>query len=71
MWKGDERMEISDGMDIASYAMTMSSVSTQSKVSMAVLDKTLEQQQQMGAELTKMMELSVNPSLGGNFDATI
>ena len=64
-------MEISVGIDIAAYSMANASIKVQSGVSVAMLDKTLDMQQMMGDELTKMMEMSVNPSLGGNIDICI
>lgn len=64
-------MEISDGIDIAAYSVAHTSMDIMSQVSMAVLDKTLDMQQMMGDHLTKLMEMSVNPSLGGNIDIHI
>lgn len=64
-------MELSDGMDITAYSMANASTQVMSRVSVAMLDKTLDQQQQMGDSLTKMMEQSVNPSLGGTIDVRI
>lgn len=37
-------------------------------VSLKMLDKTLDNSEAMNAGLTKMMELSVNPNIGGSFD---
>ncbi len=59
-------MDMSLGMDIASYSMANASLSVMSNVSVAMLDKTLDLQKTMGDNITKMMEQSVNPSLGGN-----
>lgn len=64
-------MEISDGVDIAAYSIAHTSMDIMSQVSVAVLDKTLEMQQTMGDHLTKLMEMSVNPSVGGNIDIRI
>lgn len=64
-------MEISDGVDIAAYSMAHTSMNVMSQVSMAVLDKTLDMQQMMGDNLTKLMEMSVNSSVGGNIDIRI
>lgn len=64
-------MEISDGVDIAAYSIAHTSMDIMSQVSVAVLDKTLEMQQMMGDHLTKLMEMSVNPSVGGNIDIRI
>lgn len=57
--------------DIASVAMAMSSSKTQNEVGTAVLAKALDTNEANGAALTKMMELSVNPSVGGNFDMSV
>ena len=64
-------MDMSLGMDIASYSMANASLSVMSKVSVAMLDKTLYLQKTKGDNITKMMEQSVNPSLGGNIDIRV
>lgn len=64
-------MELSGGIDIASYSVANASMNLLSQVSVAMLDKTLDMQQQIGDNLTKMMEQSVTPSLGGNIDLHI
>jgi ferritin-like metal-binding protein YciE len=64
-------MDMSLGMDIASYSMANASLSVMSNVSVAMLDKTLDLQKTMGDNITKMMEQSVNPSLGGNIDIRV
>lgn len=61
-------MDLSLGMDIASYSMSNASASISSQISVAMLAKTLDMQEIMGEEMTKMMEMSVNPSVGGNID---
>ncbi len=61
-------MDLSLGMDIASYSMSNASASILSQVSVAMLSKTLDMQEVMGEQMTKMMEMSVNPSVGGNID---
>ena len=61
-------MDLSLGMDIASYSMSIASESISSQVSVAMLAKTLDMQEVMGEEMTTMMEMSVNPSVGGNID---
>lgn len=60
-------------MDIAGLSMDLSAVSTMSKVSTAVLDKTLDTNEALGRGLVQMidaaaMERSVNPAVGANFD---
>ena len=62
-------MEISDGMDIASYAMMNSQLSQ--GVSTQVLKKTMDLQEAQGIQLVQMMEQSVNPGLGQNIDIRI
>lgn len=64
-------MEISDGMDIASYAMMNSQLQISQGVSTQVLKKTMELQEAQGIQLVQMMEQSVNPGLGQNIDIRI
>lgn len=63
-------------MDIAGVSTAMSNVSTQSQVSMAVLNKAMDANEALGAGMVKMidaaaMEQSVNPEIGANFDVRI
>jgi len=63
-------------MDIASLATTMSSVDLQGKVGTAVLAKTMDVNEVLGAELVQLidsaaMERSVNPAVGSNFDVRV
>ena len=60
-------------MDIASLSMAMSAFQTRSAFGVAMLSKSLDTFEDMGAQITQMidaaaMERSVNPSIGGNFD---
>lgn len=64
-------MDLSLGMDIVSYASANAIQSTQSQVSLAMMAKTLDLQETMGDQITQMMELSVNPSIGGNIDIRV
>ena len=64
-------MDLSLGMDIAGYANANAVQSLQSNVSVAMKKKSLDLQEAMGDQITKMMELSVNPSLGGTIDIHI
>lgn len=64
-------MDISDGIDIPAYSVMNSSMNIMSQFSVAMLDKTLDMQKSMGDSLTHMMELSVNPSVGGNIDIRV
>lgn len=64
-------MDLSLGMDVVSYANANAIQSTQSQVSLAMMAKTLDLQEAMGDQITQMMELSVNPSIGGNIDIRV
>lgn len=60
-------------MDIAGLTTDMRTYALQSKVGVAVLDKTMENGEVLAAGLVQMidaaaMELSVNPNIGANFD---
>ena len=60
-------------MDIAGLSMDMSMTNVQSKVSVAMLDKSLDMEQSLGDGLVQMidaaaMERSVNPAVGGSVD---
>ena len=61
-------MELADGIDIAAYSIAHSEVQMMQGVSTAILAKTLDMAEIQGAELTRLMELSVNPDLGSNID---
>ena len=63
-------------MDIAGVSVALANVSTRSQVSTAVLDKAMENNEQLGAGTVEMMnaaamELSVNPGVVANFDMRI
>lgn len=64
-------MEISDGIDITSYAMMNSQIEIQQGVSTQVLKEAIDLQEVQGSLLVQMMELSVNPGLGQNIDLRI
>ena len=64
-------MEISDGLNIARYAAISAQNSTMEGVGIAMLSKAMDMQEQMGAELTQMMEQSINPNLGANIDLRV
>ncbi|MCR5691984.1 MAG: YjfB family protein [Eubacterium sp.] len=64
-------MELSDGMSIETYASINAVNQIMQSVGTAVLDKSLETMEQQGAAITKMMEQSVHPNLGGSFDMSI
>ena len=52
-------------------SMPMSQINTNSNFGMVILDKQIDTAEQQGDSLTKMMELSVNPAIGSNFDASV
>lgn len=57
--------------NVALMATTMAASKTQNDVGVAMLAKSLDTYQANGAALTKMMEQSVNPAIGGNFDMSV
>lgn len=64
-------MEIGSVDSIALAAMNIKQVETLTEVSTSVLAEAMDQSEIMGQGLIKMMELSVNPDIGGNFDMSI
>ncbi len=58
-------------MDVAAVSISMSQASLAQNVNIAVAKLAMNSINQTGADLTKMMELSVNPGLGSNFDVSI
>ena len=62
-------------MDIAGLSMALANVNLRNQVSIAVLDKALENSSDFGDSLLRMMnhsmELSVNPDIGSNIDLYI
>lgn len=63
-------------MDIAGLSIAMSTAKTNDSYGVAMLAKTLDQAAATGSQVVGMMdaaamELSVNPHIGGNFDATV
>jgi len=61
-------MQIGNLMDIALYSLSSTQTSTDAGVLM--LSKQLNTTQDMGDSMIRAMELSVNPSIGSNFDAS-
>ena len=57
--------------DIASLSMVMAQDKLMSDFGTAMLSKSLDTFEQNGAEMAKMLELSVNPGVGGNFDMSV
>lgn len=62
-------------MDIANVSMAMSNAAMLSQVGTAVLSKTMDSNEALGAGMVQMidaaMELSVNPNVGANIDMRI
>jgi len=58
-------------MDIPALSMYMAQSQTLSSVGMAVLDQSLETTQDMGSDMTKLLEQSVSPNLGGTIDISL
>lgn len=62
-------------MDIPALSMAMSQNNIMNSVGIAILDKSLEQNQIFGEQLTSAidssMESSVNPHIGSNFDVCV
>ncbi len=66
-------------MDIARLSMNMNNIALQSKVGVAVLDQTMEINEQLSTGIIDMMEMvdvaamerSVNPNVGSNFDMRV
>ena len=62
-------------MDIASLSSTLSQANIQNQVGIAMLSKSLDNNEVQGAAMINMMdrsmELSVNPNIGSNFDMSV
>lgn len=63
-------------MDIAALSTTLASMDTLGKVGTAVLNKTMDMNEVLGAGLVEMidaaaMERSVNPGVGENIDVRV
>ena len=57
--------------DIASMSMAMAANKTAQDIGVAMLDKTLDNFRDNVADMVKMMERSVMPNIGGNFDMSV
>lgn len=64
-------MEGDIAMDVAALSMNYSTASVANDVSIAVFNKNLDTYKNMGENLTKMMEQSVNQGLGQNIDIRV
>ena len=63
-------------MDIAALSTTMAQEELGTKISVAVLDKSMETAESAGAQIVQMidsaaMQRSVTPHLGGNIDISV
>lgn len=58
-------------MDIAALSTSMSLANIQTDFGIAMLDKSLENMEVMGDGIKKILETSVNPHIGGNFDMSV
>ena len=56
---------------IPTLAMGMSQINALQSVNTALMSMSLDNASAQGSELAKMMELSVNPAVGGNFDMSV
>ncbi|MDE5967369.1 MAG: YjfB family protein [Lachnospiraceae bacterium] len=60
-----------DVMSIANMSVSMSQSKVMQDINFALVDNAIEQLEDNGAALTKMMEASVTPNLGQNIDISI
>lgn len=67
-YEGGVSMEIGSLADIALAQMPALSTAKPSDISIAMLSKQLDMTQEMGADMIKAMEHSVQPNIGGNID---
>lgn len=58
-------------MDIAALSVSMSQASLAQNVDISVTKLAMDSMKESAVNLTKMMELSVNPGIGSNFDVSI
>lgn len=58
-------------MDIQGISMAMAQNKVATEASVSMLAKSLDNQEQSGENLTKMLEESVTPNLGRNLDVRI
>lgn len=56
---------------ISTLAMGMAQMKTLSEVNTGLLDMSLDNYSAQASEITKMMELSVNPNVGSNIDISL
>ncbi len=58
-------------MDVAALSTALSNVNLANQVSVQVLSMSLDTLEVTGEGMRKMMEMSVNPSVGGNIDISV
>lgn len=58
-------------MDIGVLSMAMAQTNLLNQVGTALLGQSLDQFEESGADVAKMLEQSVNPNLGANIDISI
>lgn len=58
-------------MDVAALSTALSNVNLANQVSVQVLSMSLDTLEITGDGMRKMMEMSVNPSVGGNIDISV
>lgn len=58
-------------MDIAEISVVNSQASLMRDIGTAVLSMSLDTVEAAGENMVKMMELSVNPHIGSNFDVSV
>lgn len=58
-------------MDIPALSMAMAQTQLQTDVGTAMLSKSLDLGKDIGDRLTKILEQSVTPNLGGSIDITV
>ena len=56
---------------IQDMSVSLAAAKSGSETGVAMLSKALDTQDSMGASMVRMMEQSVNPALGGNFDMSV
>ena len=56
---------------IQKMSTALASAKTGNEVGVKLLSKALDTQEVMGASMIRMMENSVNPAVGGNFDMSV
>lgn len=64
-------MSIGSVSSLPDIAISASSANKMGDVGVAMVSKSLETAQENGDALKKMMEQSVNPAIGGNFDISV